>query len=224
MLRNSSMATNSFKASAGERRKWLTNAGKGIGANFMKDLGQLAKFGADDSDSDDNENKSVDDDYVSPMTIDTYMEHRLKPMIRISKKKTPALASTLSRYETLVMVMNSVATLLAAVDLKAWVALMVILITVVSNLLQYQMVQHRLASHNGVVRDLEGMHTFLVGQSVVQRRTQKMKATCVDMTEKAVLETVQAWTGLSPISYRASSGGDGDENDKDGKDKNKKQE
>lgn len=107
--------------------------------------------------------------------------------------------------------MNSLATLLTALDYKVWLSWMVILITVCSNILQYQMVQQRLNSHNGAIHNLQGVEAFMAGLSVVQRRTQKTKAMCVTMTETVVLETVQAWAGITAKVANSASSNEGDE-------------
>jgi len=156
------------------------------------------------------------DNFVSPMTVEAYIEHRLKPIIIMSKKKRPSLAAKLSRFETLVMMLNSLATLLTAIDQKVWVALVVILITVVTNIVQHQFVAQRLSSHNGVVRDLEGLKAWLTSMSIVQRRRQKTKAACVTLTEAAALDTVQAWTGLAPMHIRSGGDDKDEESDKKG--------
>jgi hypothetical protein len=176
--------------------------------------GQLSEFRAKIAKVTHSTGDVEPDDFVSPMTIETYIEYRLKPVVALSKKRTPKLASKLSRFETLTMALNAVATLLTALDQKTWVVLVVILITVVSNMLQYQLVQQRLASHNGVVRDVDGLQTYLAGLSIIQLRTRRVKAMCVDLVEDAIMETVQAWTGLSALLFRTDAGEGEDNKDK----------
>jgi hypothetical protein len=71
------------------------------------------------------------DDYVSPMTIETYVEYRLRVLLGLFQKEAPPLSSKLSRLETLAILITASGTLLAAVGLQAWVAFTVALGTTV---------------------------------------------------------------------------------------------
>jgi len=142
------------------------------------------------------------DDCISRMTIETYLTYRLQPLILIQKAKTPRLASLLSRLEVLVIMLNALATVFVAMDHKYFVNLIVIIVTVTGNLMQYLLIQQRLSSHNAAIRTLDSMNSLMASQSIVKRRTRKMKTLCVTTVESAVLETEQALTGL-PTNMRA---------------------
>mmetsp|Transcript_49993 Transcript_49993/g.89748 ORF Transcript_49993/g.89748 Transcript_49993/m.89748 type:complete len:1089 (+) Transcript_49993:33-3299(+) len=153
------------------------------------------------------------DDYLSPMTVESYIEHRLKPLFIICKKKTPVLSCSLTLFETLLVLLNSFATFLTAVDLKVWVSMTVILVTATQNTLQHQLIQQRLTAENDAIRCLDAIAALMAGQSVIQRRTRKMKGLCVHTVESAVLATSTAWTGVAEVLHVTSSGGNDQEGD-----------
>eukprot|EP00931_Biecheleriopsis_adriatica_P113052 TRINITY_DN8797_c0_g1_i1.p1 TRINITY_DN8797_c0_g1~~TRINITY_DN8797_c0_g1_i1.p1 ORF type:complete len:1113 (-),score=238.73 TRINITY_DN8797_c0_g1_i1:92-3430(-) len=197
----------------------------------LKGLTKLSMMGKDnddeiseDEDADD-EAKIVRDDYKSTMTIETYIEHRLKPLLQMSKRKTPQLANTLSRFEITILAMNAATAFIAAMNYTDWVAVVVLLLTAISNLLQYKLINQRLTSHNSAIKELESLNTFLSSLSIVQRRMHTVKNMAVSVAESASLETVQAWTGISSSATNRKTGdttrADGTSAEDSGQNKNK---
>eukprot|EP00931_Biecheleriopsis_adriatica_P113053 TRINITY_DN8797_c0_g1_i2.p1 TRINITY_DN8797_c0_g1~~TRINITY_DN8797_c0_g1_i2.p1 ORF type:complete len:1095 (-),score=224.92 TRINITY_DN8797_c0_g1_i2:92-3376(-) len=178
----------------------------------------------EDEDAND-EARITRDDHKSIMTIETYIEHRLKPLLQVSKKKTPQLANTLSRFEIAILAMNAAVAFIAAMKYSDWVAVVVLLLTAVANLLQYQLINQRLTSHNSAIKELESLNTFLSSLSIVQRRMHTVKNMAVSVAESASLETVQAWTGISSSATNRKTGdttrADGTSAEDSGQNKNK---
>ena len=50
------------------------------------------------------------DDFVSPLAIETYVEYRMKQALKLSRAKTPKLASSLNFYERVALVRAGSAT------------------------------------------------------------------------------------------------------------------
>lgn len=158
------------------------------------------------------------DDFVSPMSVETYMEYRLKSLIRRSQQQTPHLARLLKRFELLGIIFTSTGTLLVILNMNLWVAFTVSLAAAFSNVMQHQMLQPRVASHNSALKDLQALKTFLDSLSIVQRRTRRVKTQCVMVTEMAVLNTISVWTGLT-MGAGSQRGGADDEEKKEKKGK-----
>eukprot|EP00746_Dinoflagellata_sp_MGD_P163095 gnl/MRDRNA2_/MRDRNA2_90964_c0_seq1.p1 gnl/MRDRNA2_/MRDRNA2_90964_c0~~gnl/MRDRNA2_/MRDRNA2_90964_c0_seq1.p1 ORF type:complete len:1135 (-),score=217.83 gnl/MRDRNA2_/MRDRNA2_90964_c0_seq1:81-3485(-) len=141
--------------------------------------------------------KFGEDDFVSPMTIETYMEFRAKPVLRHLEKLCPPLSKRLSNLEMGVILVGAIGTLLAALDKARWVAISVAIGTSVVNIMQHEMLVQRLSSTNSALRELSNNQILMDSLSIVSKRTQEMKGCCVNTVETAVLETVTAWTGMT---------------------------
>lgn len=137
------------------------------------------------------------DDFVSPMTIETYVEYRSKQLLRLCESDCPWLAKRLERLETLLLLIGATGTLLAALDQVRWVAITVAATTAFMNVIQHQMLPQRLSSTNSAVRELNNLKFLMDSLTFVMRRTQAMKTHCVCTVENAILETTTAWTGMT---------------------------
>lgn len=137
------------------------------------------------------------DNFVSPITIETYIEFRAKQLLRFLETQHPPLAKRLSRLETYVVLIGAVGTLLAAIDQPRWVALSVAVGTAIVNVEKHEMLQQRLHSTNSALRELNNNQILMDSLSIVSKRTQEMKGRCVNVVETAILETVAAWTGMT---------------------------
>lgn len=137
------------------------------------------------------------DDFISQMTIETYIEFRAKQLVRLVQDASTPIAKRLSNLEMLVILVGAVGTLLAAFDKSRWVAITVACGTLVTNVMQHEMLQQRLHAINSASRQLMGNQVHMDSLSIVSKRTQKMKGDCVGTVEAAILETVSAWTGMS---------------------------
>lgn len=160
------------------------------------------------------------DDFVAPMSIETYVEYRLKYLLRRSQQQTPQLARLLNWFELLGIIFTSIGALLVVLKKNLWVTFSVSLATGFSNIMQHQMLQPRMGSHNSAIQILQAQITFLDSLSIVQRRTLRVKTQCVMVTEMAVLHTITVWTGVS-IAVGSHHGGPNEEEEEptDKKDK-----
>eukprot|EP00746_Dinoflagellata_sp_MGD_P142839 gnl/MRDRNA2_/MRDRNA2_75748_c0_seq1.p1 gnl/MRDRNA2_/MRDRNA2_75748_c0~~gnl/MRDRNA2_/MRDRNA2_75748_c0_seq1.p1 ORF type:complete len:1059 (+),score=185.89 gnl/MRDRNA2_/MRDRNA2_75748_c0_seq1:157-3333(+) len=137
------------------------------------------------------------DDFVSPMTIETYIEYRSKGLLRLCERTSPPLAKRLANLETMVIVTGALGTLLAALEQPRWVAVTVAAVTSMMNITEHEMLQQRLSSTNNAMRELTDNKIVMESLSIVAKRTQEMKTLCVGTVETAMLETTTSWTGMS---------------------------
>eukprot|EP00747_Dinoflagellata_sp_TGD_P114580 gnl/TRDRNA2_/TRDRNA2_171955_c5_seq28.p1 gnl/TRDRNA2_/TRDRNA2_171955_c5~~gnl/TRDRNA2_/TRDRNA2_171955_c5_seq28.p1 ORF type:complete len:360 (-),score=65.28 gnl/TRDRNA2_/TRDRNA2_171955_c5_seq28:61-1140(-) len=169
----------------------------------------------DDDDEDASSDGIVGDDFVGPILIETYIEHRLRPALRSAVSRSPGLAGALSRYELLAIVVASTGTLLAAINLATWVALTVTLGSTVTNVVQHKLLRPQLSSYNTAIRNLKGMQNMMDSLSVVNRRTRAVKGLCVGTVEDALILPVFSQTDMSALPMKAGGGGDeGEEGEK----------
>jgi hypothetical protein len=146
---------------------------------------------------DDDEIGIEPDDFVSPMTIETYINYRAKPLRSLCESTSAPLASRLSNLKMLVILIGGCGTLLAAMDQPRWVAVTVAITTIIMNIMQHEMLQQRLTSTNSAIRELQNNKILMDSLSIVSKRTQEMKTLCVSQVETAMIETTTAWTGMT---------------------------
>merc|ERR1711871_1009853 len=95
-----------------------------------------------------------EDDYVSPITVETYVLYRVFPLLQNFQKEAPVLSKWLSYLENLGFLVTATGTFLGAYEQHTWVAFVVAVYTVVNNAIQYLVLQSRLTATNSAVRDL----------------------------------------------------------------------
>jgi hypothetical protein len=131
------------------------------------------------------------------MAIETYIEFRAKQLVKLVEAQALPLAKRLSDLEMVVMVVGAVGTLLAALDQSRWIAITVAFGTLVLNVIQHEMLQQRVHSINSATRELNNNQIHMDSLSIVSKRTRETKGYCVSQVETAILDTVQAWTGMT---------------------------
>ncbi|CAD7922719.1 unnamed protein product [Amoebophrya sp. A120] len=142
-----------------------------------------------------NDNFIEEDDFVSPMTIETYVEYRLRVLLTLFQKQAPPLSQRLSTLETLGILVTASGTFLAAILQQHWVVFTVTLATSISNISHYMCLSPRLSSLNQAIRDLRSVMILMDSLSVVEKRTVEKRTYAVSTVENAVLGTITAWTG-----------------------------
>lgn len=143
------------------------------------------------------------DDFVSPMTIETYMRYRMQPVFKRYQNLSPVLRRKLFRLELIGIAMTAAGTLLAFLQMMEWVAFVVVLGSVVSNIISYLGLQNRLTATNGCTRELQNLQTWWESSSLVDKRTRMTKNVCVGTVEGAVLAYTQAWTVTARAAMKA---------------------
>jgi hypothetical protein len=89
-----------------------------------------------------------EDDLNAPVTIETYMEWRMKPMLAAFNLKAPRLGLALSVLENLVLLLTSLSMVLGIVQWYNWVTTAVSIRAIVSNIMEYEAVSLRLGITN----------------------------------------------------------------------------
>jgi hypothetical protein len=137
------------------------------------------------------------DDLVSPLSIETYVQYRVAPLIANVEATAPMLANLQQGFEILAFFLNTVGGALAAFSLVEWVALSVSCSTVASSVLDYFNVSSRVVAYNAAVQDLHNMLTYWNGMSMIEHRTRACKEHVVNVAESASLSLIAASTNTT---------------------------
>jgi len=141
---------------------------------------------------------SVDpDNYFSPMTIETYVQFRVKPLLNIVNSRTPVIAASNLRWTMLTLICTTVGTGLAAFGAKEWVVVSGGLATACTSISQHKKINERLLAYNTASVELQTMLVMMQSLSVVMRRTSATKTKCTECVENAILGTVFAGTSVT---------------------------
>ena len=81
--------------------------------------------------------KADSDDLTSPIPVETYIEYRAMPIMFSFERAGPGLASKISGLEVTRTIILSGGSVLAVLKLGSWVALLVAVVAVLSNISEY---------------------------------------------------------------------------------------
>lgn len=140
------------------------------------------------------------DNYVSALSADTYLESRVKPLIKQHRELAPKLARQQLYFEILVLLGASMSTLLSALSYSEWVPIAVAFGTTVAAVAQFMGINARLPAVNNSLRELESIVLTASGLGVVDQSLSAFKTMIVERCEGAVLHDYSAWTAASAVS------------------------
>lgn len=145
-----------------------------------------------------------EDDYKTTLSIEEYMEHRMKPLMKHFEAKSP-------RHSFYLRALNSISTLLNAVivgmavpqelNIGHWLTACVSCKVLVLNVIDYKNYAVQLRGLNSGVKELQNLLTWWESLSVIDRRTRQAKTQAVVTVEQAVLKAFTARTGEVPSVY-----------------------
>uniref|UniRef100_A0A7S3JU93 Uncharacterized protein n=1 Tax=Aureoumbra lagunensis TaxID=44058 RepID=A0A7S3JU93_9STRA len=129
----------------------------------------------------------VEDDLVTPLSIESYIQCRAKPTAHYFQKCAPRLSSALSLLELLTNIVTSAGALLALINRAELVSFTVALAVAISNIIEFFALRPQLDTANAAVRDVQNMLSWFCAQSLVDRRTRTAKQHAVRVVEQAIL-------------------------------------
>jgi len=143
-----------------------------------------------------------EDDFESPISIETYMEKRMKPLMIQFCTKAPYLSRRCAIMDHLSMLTNAVAVALAIPGkLDHWVTLSMAVRALIMNIMEHQAYQVRLRAVNTCLKDLQNLQTWWDSLSIVDRRTGVAKSNAVLVTEQAFLTAMLAGSAQIAAAY-----------------------
>ena len=159
--------------------------------------------------------KQVDDDYlVGPLSIDTYVTFRVRPLAERLEKQAVKLAVRLTLLDILGFMFSGAGAILAAYTYNSWISLTVALNAVVNSITEFTQLRNQVVSTNLALRELHAILVWWDSLSLVKRRTPAVQAQIVSVTEEAFLSIVDAHTTAASntqISVAKSLDGKGEE-------------
>jgi hypothetical protein len=137
--------------------------------------------------------KMVDDDYlVGPLSIDSYVLFRVRPLCQRFEKQAVKLAGRLMFLDVLGFLVNGSGAVLAAYDENAWISLTVAISGVIFSITEFTQLRNQVVSTNLAIKDLNKMLVKWDSLSLVKRRVPSVGAEIVKMTEDAFIMVVIA--------------------------------
>jgi hypothetical protein len=153
-----------------------------------------------------NKNKSVvfkeiEDDYLcGPLSIESYVVYRVRPIVEKFEKHCTKLAWRLQAIDLLSFLLNSLGTVLAACGLTEFVSLSVALVFVLNSIIEFSKLRDEVVSSNLALRDMQSILVDWDSLSMVKRRSPDVKAKIVDATEESLIAVVVAHTTAASVT------------------------
>jgi len=143
-------------------------------------------------------NRLPEDDYLcGPLTLDTYMCYRVRPVIAKFQKHANKLSWRLSFIEIIGFCIQSSGSIFGTMHFDEWVAFTVAIAAVLQSFIEFMQLRNQVTSLNLALRDLQGLCVFWDSLSIVRRRTAAVKMQVVASTETAILMVTDAHTTAS---------------------------
>jgi len=169
-----------------------------------------------------------EDDYKTTLSIEEYMEHRMKPLMKHFEAKSPKHNLYLRALNLISALLNAVIVGMAVprdLNIGHWLTACVSCKVLVLNVIDYKNYAVQLRALNSGVKELQNLLTWWESLSVIDRRTRQAKTQAVVTVEQAVLKAFTARTGEVPSVFSPSvmQKEDGNPENEDKKGANSKQ-
>jgi len=137
----------------------------------------------------------IDDDYLAgPMTIDTYMTYRVRPVMAMLQSRAESRSRLLSILEIVGFCIQSSGAIFGTFAYTEWVALTVALAAVVQSFIEFMSLRDQVTAVNLALVQLQTQLVFWDSLSIVRRRTPVVKMQIAKVTEDAILMVVNTHT------------------------------
>ena len=139
--------------------------------------------------------KAADDDYLcGQLSIESYVMFRTRPLQQRLERQAEKLSWRMQLLDVIGFILNSAGAIFAAYNYTEWIALTVMVVSVISSLIEFTALRDQVVSCNLALRDIERMLVKWDSLSLVRRRTPFVKQEIVDVTESAYIMVVDAHT------------------------------
>ena len=150
--------------------------------------------------------REVEDDYlVGPLSVESYVIFRVRPIVDSLEQRAIKLAAQLQRCEIATYLINAAGAILAALNWTEWVSLTVALVAVVTGIIEFTQLRNQLVQTNLSLRDLQTLLVRWDSLSVVTRRAPAIKDMFVLATEDALVSIVDAHTTAASTTQTSVS-------------------
>jgi hypothetical protein len=147
--------------------------------------------------------KEIEDDYlVGPLSIETYVIFRVRPLVETLERQALKLARLLQQCEVSTYLINAVGAVLAAINWTEWTSLTVAIVAVLTGIIEFTQLRNQLVQNNLSLRDLQTLLVRWDSLSIVMRRTALIKGMIVKTTEEALIKIVDAHTTAASNTHQ----------------------
>jgi len=164
------------------------------------------------------------DDFVSPLTAETYYTTRLQPVVDLYLNKSPELAGLNNLLEMGVFVLGCLASILGAFDCSETIPVIFACVALLQTIMAYYNPRTHLNATNRALAGLRAMQMEWEALSNVDRRVASFKERLFLTAENLVLDVMQAWVGSVAVKGDDTAESRGPETEKkkkgEGKEKN----
>lgn len=136
---------------------------------------------------------AAEDDGLSYLTPDKYLNIRLGDQLNYYRLKTTRLEKQLMRLQWLTYIAGGAGTLLAAIGLELWIALTTALVTAFAAYLEYQQVENTLVKYNQALTDLANVRGWWLALPPEAQALQTNIDKLVSHTEKILQTELTGW-------------------------------
>ena len=140
-----------------------------------------------------NEIAQKNDDGVSFLTPERYIELRLEDQLNYYSNKTPKLETQVKQMQVAILIAGGAGTLLAALYAELWVALTTALATALTTSLGYRQLDETLVRYNQSAADLANVRDWWTKLSPAAKRNPKNIDQLVEVTEKVLETELSGW-------------------------------
>ena len=154
------------------------------------------------------------DDFVSPISIETYMEYRAKLLTLSFERETPAFSRMLTVLEIFSFLLTSSGAVIAVpgIDLGTWVAITVALSTGVTSYIDFYQLRTERDTRNHSLSEFQNLLTWWESLSIIDKRTRTAKQKAVGTIENCVLNLCISRAG-SVTNFTGDTEGGDEENE-----------
>ena len=140
-------------------------------------------------------NKELDDDYLAgPLSVESYVVFRARPLMERYEKQVMHLSRKVQLYDILGLLVNALGAVLAALDFTEWVTLTVAIVATLAAIIDFTQLRNHVIANNLALRDLQNMMVWWDSLPLTSRRNIVTTSQVVDITERGVMQVVDAYT------------------------------
>lgn len=153
------------------------------------------------------------DDYISPISIEAYVQSRVRQYAGYLEKRAPVMARRRLILEHISMLANVSGVVLAFLNFANYVAISVAISSVALAFLDYFYIPSQLSATNKALEDTHNILLYWDSLSLVKRKSRAVKLKIADVMEGSTLQLCSMQTGVSAALLGAAedTGGGGEE-------------
>jgi hypothetical protein len=132
------------------------------------------------------------DEFVGPLSLETYIDYRAKAVEQCFSKRAPRIALFIRIADVVGFTATSMGAILSILGKTEWVVLTVLLATTIENCVANAGWRPELSALNSGLVDIQNLLVWWESLSIVDRRTRSSKEHCLAVVENALAQLAAA--------------------------------